>query len=115
MILNGTAGTRASWGKYDWRRAKKNQLIGNLMTMSIVGTETSAVTMNVACLYQIAIEDNTGLQEELAAESAGSCALPPDLKEDIDMEVLNEKLPRLLSLANLQSSSYHRTVPLSRT
>ena len=112
--MNGTAGTRASWGKYDWRRAKKNQLIGNLMTMSIVGTETSpAVTMNVSCLYQIAIKDNTSLQEEeLAAES---CALPPDLKEDIDMEVLNEKLPRLLSLANLQSSSYHRTVPLSRT
>ena len=69
-----------------------DRLIGNLITMFIAGTETSAVTMNV-CLYQIAI-DNTGLQEELAAES---CALP-DLKEDIDMEVLNEKLPRLRSL-----------------
>ena len=73
-----------------------DRLIGNLITMFIAGTETSAVTMNV-CVYQIAI-DNTGLQEELAAES---CALP-DLKEDvdmedIDMEVLNENLPHLRS------------------
>lgn len=66
------------------------RIIGNLLTMFIAGSETSAVTMT-SLLYHIAT-DTTGLQDELAAE-----ALAVQDFHALSLERISNEFPRLRS------------------
>ena len=68
-----------------------DRLIGNLLTFFVAGSETTFVTIGSA-LYQLCI-DETGLQEELAAEALAM----KGLKTGADMDALNDGLPKLRS------------------
>ena len=68
-----------------------DRLIGNLLNFFIAGSETTFNTIGSA-LYQLCI-DETGLQEELAAEALAM----KGLKTDADMDALNAGLPKLRS------------------
>jgi len=67
------------------------RLIGNLMTMFAAGSETTHVTI-CSALYTIA-RDDTGLQQELAAEALAMGDL-----ETAGLDAITDGLPRLRSL-----------------
>merc|ERR1712194_218710 len=69
----------------------EGRMIGNIMTMFAAGSETTHVTI-CSSLWEI-INDNTGLQEELAAE-----ALAMRDFDGAGLEELTHGLPRLRSL-----------------
>eukprot|EP00537_Pseudo-nitzschia_pungens_P002771 CAMPEP_0172364720 /NCGR_PEP_ID=MMETSP1060-20121228/7783_1 /TAXON_ID=37318 /ORGANISM="Pseudo-nitzschia pungens, Strain cf. cingulata" /LENGTH=316 /DNA_ID=CAMNT_0013087791 /DNA_START=1 /DNA_END=951 /DNA_ORIENTATION=+ len=97
----------------------EDQMYGNLFTLFSAGYETSNNTMLV-CLYELALDKVTGgtLQDEVAAEVkelfAGCCSgdeesggdddddnidlYPDDGTSAIDLDRLNEGLPRMRSL-----------------
>ena len=70
----------------------QDRLVGNLLTLFIAGIDSSSNTLS-SCLYIIAA-DETGLQDELAAEIMAFSELE---KED-SLDDLNNRLPRLRSL-----------------
>jgi len=78
--------------KKDNSTLNEDRLIGNLLTMFVAGSETTFNTI-CSCLHQIAIDD-TGLQDELAAEISAL----PRLEKEAGLEELNEGLPRMRSL-----------------
>ncbi|GFH46149.1 hypothetical protein CTEN210_02623 [Chaetoceros tenuissimus] len=68
----------------------EERLVGNLLTMFIAGTETTATT-TVSCMYQLA--KDKALQEELRAEIE---ALEEDI-ESIEVASIPSKLPLMTS------------------
>ena len=90
--------------KQDNAHINSDRLIGNLVTFFAAGSET---TFNTICfaLYELCM-DTTGLQEELAAEILAM----KGLETYVDLESLNDGLPRLRSFV-YEVLRYQGTVP----